>query len=209
MEGKKNLIWISMVAALVIFGSAAATHVFRARAPVSMETTGFPTIGKADAPVEVVLIEDFQCPNCRIFSQKIIPKIQSHYIRSGKVRFTLVPVAFLAGSQFIANAALEVHQQNPGQFFAFLKDVLHHEGELKLADLIRFARRLGGIDLAKLQTCIEKGCHNQELEKNLSWARGMMGGQFKTPALYVNGSPGSTYSFEAIQYQIDQILGKP
>jgi protein-disulfide isomerase len=208
MEGRKKLLLSTLAAALLIFSMATLYQTVRKGSVVVGRTIGFPSIGKSSAPIEVVLIEDFQCKNCRAFSKNIIPKIQEKYIKSGKVRFTLVPVSFLAGSQVIANAALEVHQQNPAKFFVFLKSLLQHEGEIRAADLIRLARRMGGIDLAKLESCIEKGCHNQELAKNLEWATGIMGSQFRTPALYVNGEPGSTFSFEAIQYQIDLKLGK-
>jgi protein-disulfide isomerase len=209
MEGKKSLIFSTLAIALSLFSSAVIYQTMRTRPPVVVQAERFPSIGKSSAPIEVVLIEDFQCKNCRVFSQKIIPKIKSHYVDSGKVRFTLVPVSFLAGSQAIANAALEVYRQNPTQFFTYLKDVLIHEGPIKSADLVRLARRLQGINLAQLENCIATGCHNQELENNLRWAMGIMGDQFRTPALYINGSPGSTYSFEAIQYQVEQILAKP
>lgn len=208
MEGRKALIFSTLAAALMVFSIAAVGHFTRSYQPIVTASKGFPSFGKSSAPIEVVLVEDFQCKTCREFSQKMIPKLQEEYIRSGKVRFTLVPVSFLAGSQKMANAALEVYHQNPSQFFPYLKDLLSHEGEIKTSDLIRLARRRAGINLEKLQSCIEKGCHDQELEKNLDWARGIMGAQFRTPALYINGAPGSTYSFEAIQHQIDQILRK-
>ncbi len=207
MDLRKKLLLSTLSAAFLIFSVAAVSQIYRKNSAFVGRTIGFPSIGKSSAPIEIVLIEDFQCKNCRAFSQKIIPKIQEKYVKSGKVRFTLVPVSFLAGSQAIANAALEVHQQNPGKFFVFLKSLLSHEGEIKSADLVRLARRMGGIDLAKLERCIENGCHNQELAKNLEWATGIMGSQFRTPALYVNGEPGSTYSFEAVQYHIEQKLG--
>lgn len=165
-------------------------------------------MGKSAAPVEVVLIEDFQCKNCRAFSQKILPKLQKEYVKAGKVRFTLVPVSFLSGSQTIANALMEVFHQNKSLFFAYLKEILNFEEELKIEDLIRIARRLNGIDIERLEKCIRNQCHNSELQKNLSWALGVMGNQFRTPAIYINGAVGSTYSFEALQYQIDLNLGK-
>lgn len=205
---RKALVIATVCAALLIFSVATVIQTVRKSSVVVMRTLGFPSIGKANAPIEIVLIEDFQCKSCRAFSKKIIPKIQEKYVKAGKVRFTLVPVSFLAGSQMMANAALEVHQQNAGKFFVFLKALLNHEGEIKADDLIQLARRTGGIDLSKLEKCIQNGCHNRELAKNLDWAIGIMGGQFRTPALYVNGAPGSTYSFEAIQYQVDQMLGK-
>ena len=208
MAGRKTLMLSTAAAALLVFGSVSFSRALRTPAPIAIGGRGFPTIGETSAPVEIILIEDFQCRNCRTFSQKIIPRIQSEYVRPGRARFVLVPVSFLAGSQVIANAALEVYKQNPERFFAYLKEILNHKREVGKKDLIALARKVGGIDPIKLQYCIEKGCHNQELEKNLSWAQGVMGGQFRTPALYINGAPGSTFSFEAIQYQIDQILGK-
>src|SRR5579872_3092268 len=101
MEGRKTLLLSTLAAALLIFGVAAVGQSTRKSSVVVGRTIGFPSIGKTSAPIEVVLIEDFQCKNCRAFSKQIIPKIQEKYIKSGKVKFTLVPVSFLAGSQVI------------------------------------------------------------------------------------------------------------
>lgn len=207
MEGRKALILSTLAAALALFSSAVVYENFRPQPSLQLEGI-FPSIGKKSAPIEIVLIEDFQCRNCRIFSQKIIPKIEAEYIRSGQVRFILVPVSFLRGSQRIGNAALEVYDQNPERFFPYLREILRREGEVGQGELVDLARKVGGIDLAKLERCIQKGCHNERLQKNLTWAQGLMGGRFRTPALYINGSPGSTFSFEAIQDQIDQVLGE-
>jgi len=206
MAEKKRLALITLGIALLAFMVASIEEFKGLGAPLSMNTTGFPSVGRGSAPIEVVLIEDFQCKNCRAFSQKVIPKLLEGYILSGKVRFTLVPVSFLRGSQIIANAALEINAQSPSQFFSFVDALLEHRNEVKKEDVLRFARRLNGINLAKLERCMEEGCHNKELEKNLDWARTVMGARFRTPALYINGAVGSTYSFEAIQYQIEQIL---
>ncbi len=208
MELRKFLLWATLGIAIAVFSGAAVFQEVRRATPLAMNMQGFPTMGPSTAPIEVVLIEDFQCRNCRAFSHKVLPQLQKQYVKGGKVRFILVPVSFLAGSQLIANAVLEVYVQNPKAFFPYLKEVLAFEGDLRIADLMRLARRVNGINLAKLQSCIEKGCHQPELQKNLSWAQGVMGSQFRTPALYVNGNVGSTYSFEAIQYQIDSVLGK-
>lgn len=204
---RKKLVVATILGALALVAGAAWFEKSKPIAP--LKVVAAPTIGKDTASVEVVLIEDFQCRNCRAFARNIIPRLQAEYVRSGQIRFTLVPVSFLAGSQAIANGALEVYKQNPAKFFPYLKEILNYEGEVTTNDLIRMARRLGGIDLGRLQTCIEKGCHQEELNRNLHWAHSVMGTQFRTPAIYINGAPGSTFSFEAIQYQIDKTLGKP
>jgi hypothetical protein len=206
----KTLIFGSLAAALAVF-SAAIFSLSREKVnPVEAKQAKIAlSMGKQNSNLEIVLIEDFQCRNCMAFSQQVIPKIKDEYIKTGKAKFTLIPVSFLVGSQGIANAVMEVHRQAPDKVFSYLEAVLDHyeAGDLKTADLVRLARRMGGIDLARLQHCIEMKCHRKELEENLDWARGIMGSRFRTPALYINGAPGSTFSFEAIQYQIDQLTG--
>lgn len=209
MKRKKALVLVTVAAALCIFTAATVYQKMPRPMPVATSTDGFLSIGKSTAPVEIILIEDFRCRNCLKFSRNIIPKIQGEYVKNGRARFTLVPVSFLKGSQAMANATLEVYQQHSDRFLPYLQEILNENRELNMEDLVKIARRVGGIDLAKLQNCIEKGCHNKELESNLNWARNFMGLNFRTPALYINGAPGSTFSFEAIRYQVNQILGVP
>lgn len=208
MESKKLLVFSTLALSLFLFCGAATYELSRKTIPVVVGPKRGMTIGKPSAPLEIVLIEDFRCKKCRAFSEKIIPKIESVYVKPGKARLILIPISFLAGSQAISNAALEVYAQDPAKLLPFLKEISTLQGEIKKMDLVKMARRVGGIDLDRLIDCVEKGCHNQELGTNLDWARELMGLQFRTPALYINGAPGSTFSFEAIQYQIEQMEGK-
>jgi protein-disulfide isomerase len=207
MKRKQHLILATLGLALAGFGSVAAWQMQQKAPELQMtEQVAALSIGH-NSSMEIVLIEDFQCRNCMAFSHQILPKIRAQYVETGKASFTLIPVGFLAGNQVIANAALEVKRQAPERLFAFLEAVLdeYEGGDLRMQDLIRLARRLGGIDLAKLQRCMENQCHKEELTRNLRWAQNLMGMKFKTPALYINGQSGSTYSFEAIEYQIGEM----
>ncbi len=208
MEQKKKLVLVTLAAAFFIFICMTIYEVSRAPDQIKTQTAGFLAVGKESAKIELILIEDFRCRNCIAFSLNILPKIESEYLSTGKIRFTIVPVSFLAGSKAIANAAIEVYRQKPDFFLGYLKDVMMQaqEGDIQTADLMRLARRMNGLDLAKLYHCIEQGCHNKELEENLEWARSTMGSKFKTPSLFINGEAGSTFSFEAVKYQIDQTL---
>lgn len=210
MEQKKTLILSTVAVALFVFAGAVISYSMEKEVPFQTAGAGSSLSMGESSAVEIVLIEDFQCRSCMAFSQQVIPKIKLEYVQTGKARFTLIPVSFLAGSQEIGNAVMEVQKQAPDRVFSFLEAVLeqHETSGVKTADLIQLAKKMGGIDLAELQLCIEQGSHNKELATNSNWARGVMGNQFKTPALYINGAPGSTFSFGAIQYQIDQLVGK-
>jgi protein-disulfide isomerase len=207
---RKALVAATLAVAVLLFGGASYHHLVQQAVPIEVKTSGFLSIGKASAPIGIILIEDFRCKNCREFSEKILPKIRSEFIQPGIARFVLVPVSFLTGSQAIANAALEVYQRHPDRFFSYLQQILiqSETGEVKAVDLIRMAQKVGGIDLATLQSAIAKGTHDQELDKNLQWAHRLMGASFRTPALFVNGVPVSTFSFRAIEERIKTIRGK-
>jgi len=62
--------------------------------------------GRADAPVVVYEMADFQCPACRMFALEMMPSIERDYVRTGKVRFVFVnfPLSFF-DSTFHRNAA--------------------------------------------------------------------------------------------------------
>lgn len=207
MRRKQHLILATLGLSLAAFGSVIAWQSQQKTPKFQVnETIASLSMGRK-APIEIVLIEDFQCRNCMAFSHQVLPRIRSQYVEQGKASFTLIPVGFLAGNQTIANAVLEVKRQAPERLFSFLETVLdeYEGGDLRPQDVIRLARRMGGIDLARLQRCMEQQCHKEELTRNLQWAQKLMGAKFKTPALYINGESGSTYSFEAIEYQIGEM----
>jgi len=208
MERRKILVLCTGAAALVLICFGALYQLTREPDAIVLETVGFPSIGSRLAKVEVVVIEDFRCCNCKEFTEQVFPQIQTRYIESGEVRFTIVPVAFIPGSAPIANAALEVYNSSPDRFFAYIQEVLPRCQSTPLDGkiLLQIAEKVGGIDLVQLENCIKSDCHYWELEKNLQWAHAIMGKDFGTPALYVNGKHTSTRSFHAVQERIDQIL---
>jgi protein-disulfide isomerase len=48
------------------------------------------TLGRADAPVTVFELADFQCPACRQFVLTTFPAIKEEYVRTGRVRWVFV-----------------------------------------------------------------------------------------------------------------------
>ncbi len=210
MERKKILVLSTAAAALAVMCLGSVYQYFREPDAIVLETVGFPSIGSSKAKIEVVVIEDLRCCNCKEFTSQVFPHIQDRYIASGDVRFTIVPVAFISGSKPLANAALEVYRISPDHFFAYIEQILPlcESSEISANDLLRIAEKIGGIDLAQLENCILSDCHYWELDKNLEWAQAVMGKNFGTPALYVNGKPTSTRSFHAVQQRIDQVLNE-
>ncbi|MDP1609315.1 MAG: thioredoxin domain-containing protein [Chlamydiales bacterium] len=185
----------------------------RSLSPTHIEVLGCPVFGEANAPVNMVLFEDFLCGHCQVFNQEVLPKIQEKYIHFGRVQFTLIPLAFLPGSKPLANAVLELCDMAPDRLLPYIYELSRwaDEGESLSAvqqKLVDLAKRIGGIDLPRFRLCVMSDCQEMRLEKNLELAKQIMGRDFATPALYINGVPSSAHSFEEIQSRVESLISK-
>ena len=78
-------------------------------------------LGDADAPISVVIFEDFGCPHCQAFNQNLFPDFKESYIDTGFVKFYFfhlpIPV-----SDYSINAALAsecVAEQSKAAFWPY------------------------------------------------------------------------------------------
>ncbi len=209
MEKAKIRVLATAGAALFLLAAGILYQTFRIPMPVDFDTKGFPTIGDSKAKVEFIIFEDFRCAHCCYFSDEIYPQIKKAYVDTGLASYTIVPLAFMNKSKPIGNAALAVYRQNPNRFFDYAHELFKACIEGKIPDeheLYRMAKKVGGINLVRLEECLESHCYYEELENNLHLAQRLMGKEFGTPTLYINGVPGPTSSFKAVQSKIEGIL---
>ena len=166
------------------------------------DVAGKPSLG--DGPIKLVLFEDLLCQNCKKFTENVFPKIASNYIESGKAEMSFIPVAFSERSKFFANAAVSVYNLAPNRFIPFLLD-LSHSNPISSNDVLRIAAKVGGIPLARLERSMENDQYYDEIDQNLIWAKDLIGPDFGTPMLFVNGVRTSTKSFDAFEKQLHRL----
>ena len=56
--------------------------------PASVSIAGFPILGKADAPLTMVMFTDYQCPFCSRFENQTLPVSMYCFLISGRVWFS-------------------------------------------------------------------------------------------------------------------------
>jgi len=121
------------------------------------------TKGRADAPVTVYEMADFQCPACRSFEQTNAAQVDS-WVAAGTVKVLYRPVAFLdraSTTQYSTRAltaAAAVVSSPPSAFPAFHKLLFANqpvEGSAGLTDaqLVDFATQAGA-DAAAVRTAL-------------------------------------------------------
>ena len=81
------------------------------------------SLGAADAPVTMEVWEDFQCPYCRRWTAQVEPAVIDAFIRTGQVRLTYRPLAFLGEESRWAAVAADLAAEQ-GLFWP-LHDLLY------------------------------------------------------------------------------------
>jgi protein-disulfide isomerase len=206
MDSRKILVLGTAAAVLAVFATIA---IISSRPhPQSIEVAS-PVFGNGQAPVEVVIFEDFKCYGCHTFSETVLPQIETEYLASQRIRLKVIPLGFLQGSKMLANAALEVYQLSPERFFSYAKLLFKRFEDVEVDEytpriLLDLAQEVGDIDLYQLKLCIEQKCHYPEVERNLDQARSLMGKKFRIPALYINGIRVNTTDYDAIRQEIER-----
>lgn len=178
--------------------------------PQKISLTGQPALGKANAPIDIVLFEDLKCFNCMRFNRTVLPALKARYIDTGVVRLHVITLAFIPGSLPAANTALCAYAQHPDFFFKFIDQVYanqppEHEDWATIPKLMSFAHAVKGLNLAQLSACVYQASDSPTVQKNFEIARQVMGGTLATPTLYINGYRAPGADLKVLSQMIKQI----
>ncbi|MFB6091840.1 MAG: DsbA family protein [Haloquadratum sp.] len=168
-----------------------------------------PALGATDAPVTVDVFEDYACPHCREFTERVYPKIESNYVDAGDVRYRFFdfPIPVSDWSWLAASAARAVQDRTDAEtFFAFGKrvyanqDRLSDEGFQVVHDI---AADLG-VEGCTVAAAAEQESYRPVVEADRQ--RGIQRGVSGTPAVFVDGQLLDRYGWETVSSAIDQRL---
>lgn len=181
--------------------------------PNSIPSNGL-TLGNADAKHTIDVYEDFQCPNCWIFTHDIEPQVISNYVATGKAKLVyhdfLIIDQKTGGHESLdaANAARCAADQN--QFWTYhdwLFANQYTEGSgAYTTDRLKTIGRMAGIkDLTKFDTCVDNGTHDADIKTEQTQIPSSLTG---TPSVIIDGgSPLSGYDYATISAALDTALG--
>lgn len=208
MKKRKILVLGTLAVFLLSVGCLGLYRAILSPRPMLIMPKDYPSIGSPNAPVEVVVFEDFLCHTCRYFTMEVFPAIESTYVDPGIAQYVMIPLGFSAHSKEVANAALAVFHQAPQYYFYYVRELfsLFAEGKLEFDDLVNSAAKLQGIDLNAFKESVKTGRYNQELDRNLEVAKKAMKKNLRTPAVFINGYAMPGISFESISLKIEEIL---
>jgi len=149
------------------------------------------TKGRADAPVTVYEMSDFQCPYCREFALGTMPVLEREYIEPGKVRFVYINLPLSSLHRNAATAAEVALCAARQQRFWPMHDLLfrHQDRWAALASPQAYLLALGdsaGLDRTLLAGCVTSGATAADVRADAERAR--RSGATSTPTFYIEGA---------------------
>lgn len=173
---------------------------------VALDLTNQPSIGSADAPVKLVMFEDFLCPACATFTNTVFPQIKREYVDTGLVEAYFVNFPVISGSEIAAVAAECVYQQNKSAFWDVYEAFYRVPNELRDSrSVLQLASTYApGLIQEQLAQCITG---NETID--LVRADGQMAqaaGATATPTVFVAGIKVASATYAQIKQAIDKAL---
>lgn len=158
-----------------------------------------PYAGQADAPVNVVVVEDFKCPACKSFEETAAPELRNKYVGTGKVKMYSLVYPFIStevvklpedDSKYAAQAARCVYVQGKNDAFNTYKEILFRaQGpETEVFYTKSRLKDLAGsldIDQTKFATCLDNDETAAQVEADKQEA--VNAGVTGTPTVFVDG----------------------
>lgn len=166
-----------------------------------IDVTGAPFQGPVDAPVEITVFSEFQCPYCAKLAP-LLDEVREAYPESVKVVFKNYPLRSHRYSATAAAAALAAERQDA--FWPFHDRLFEQKAQLNPNTVMEISRELG-LDLQKLQRDMRDPEIANRIRQDIADAQ--KAGVKGAPSVFINGRRLRDRTFEGFQGLIEQELG--
>ena len=206
----KVLTAVTAVLALVVL---AVIVFFAAKpAPLTVAANGYenqPRLGRTDAPVKLILFENFLCEHCRAFEEEVFGQLERDYIDTGLVEVFYVNLAWGddTRTQQAALAAECAYHQNEEAFWDYKKALFAAQDDWQtIDDLMALAASVGTLDTDDLRTCTQAARYQSEVTRDIEL--GDYVGIESTPSLALGSIGLQGPSYETLKSAIEQQLNQ-
>lgn len=175
--------------ALIGFGSAPARaeelRANRETLVTAVQHGPGPAKGRREAPITVVEFSDFRCSFCRKFWKNTLPRIETEYVRTGRVRFVYRHLVALGPPSARAAEAAECAAEQD-RFWPYHDLLFERAPSVTFTDsrLREYAKELG-LAPAPFDACLASGRHTERILTESEVARYL--GATGTPTFLING----------------------
>lgn len=180
--------------------AAASIQVFLVapESPVfSISTSDQPSLGRAEAPVTVIVFTDFQCPSCAAIHPSLERLVKEY---GDKVR--LVARDFPLSQHIEAFKAAEAAEaaREQGKYWEYVQLLMRNQSALSVDKLKDYASELA-LDRPRFDSALESGKFTETVQRDIE--EGMRLGVEATPAVFINGRRASARSYDELKANVE------
>lgn len=171
------------------------------------------SLGHDDAPIVIIEFSDYQCPYCGQFHADVLPRLQSEYINTGKVRliFRDLPLAVHPESVPAAVAAHCAAEQ--GKFWEMNGALFANHRALGVELYERLAQTLK-LDIDKYRSCVRNPLSGKSVQMDVQQARrhslkstpSFIFGRFENGRIAILRTASGFADYETFAREIDSLL---
>ena len=148
-----------------------------------------PSKGPADAPVQILVWSDFQCPHCRV-AMPVLDEVQKKYAPRVRLVHKFYPLKMHTDAEPAARAAIAA--QNQGHYWEMEHLLFSHQSEQTATDLDHYAAEIK-LDLKRFHADLQDGKTSHIIERDRDDADRV--GLSGTPFILINGREFDTRFF--------------
>ncbi|WP_303720863.1 thioredoxin domain-containing protein [Malonomonas rubra] len=148
---------------------------------VQISTEGSPVLGPADAPVTIVIFDDFECPYCAK-ALPLVKEVVNAYQEQVKLVFKHFPLAMHRNARAAAVASIAAEEQ--GKFWPLHDLLFANYSKLSPQKITELAKQ-AGLDMERF----EKDRKDPRLQQKITedQREGQQIGVRGTPTIFING----------------------
>ena len=157
----------------------------------TINISGMPLLGSADAPTTIMAFGDFQCLGCKFWFLNIQPNITKNLIETGKANLVFIDAELLGVDSLKASEASYCAQEQ-GKYWEY-HNILYtsqqeiNDGWANSENLKMFASDLE-LDESLFENCLDSGKYEKKVKFNAFQAK--KNGISKTPTFVILDSEG-------------------
>lgn len=195
------VIALGVVAAVVVVPRLNTPSVTVDASALALDTQ--PMKGDPNAPVEIVVFEDFLCSHCGTFVNNLAPQIKRDFVDTGKARYYAINFVVIGpASQRVAQVGECVFEQGADAFWAFETVAFRSQPTLNEQSAIALASEyVEGLDTAALDECIRSGRGVQAVQADTE--RAIANELTGTPSILINGELVVPSSYQVLADAIE------
>jgi protein-disulfide isomerase len=144
----------------------------QAPSEISLPVSGEPFKGSASARVAIIEYSDYQCPFCGEYSREVFPRVDSDYIRNGKVRYYFRDLPLPSHPQALPAAMASHCAGEQGKFWEMHERLFANQNALGPDALKQHAAALG-LDAARFNECLSSGKYRSAVARSMASAERM------------------------------------